>query len=270
MTARGFSRALGRVGIRARPALRPRPQLRGPRPLAPAGPPTSETRARVRTPHSPGCAHEPHGEERHSQHLPGAAVSAASAAAGSSLAPGGASSVSASPASGSSAAPVPSRGRILRPALSPRPPRRLAPTAAAGLLGSSGRGGGGRAHARAVPPTRFALVLCCPRTYSSPSLLRRGRRPPLWSGCGAHSWPEGVQPSAAVRLDWPGVWSHPSQGTLDPFCHCRVGGTPAGPVASSWDKPSGGQEGVPLLIGVAPHSALLGYSGELANRCACP
>lgn len=78
----------------------PRPAAAGIRALAPAHlPPKGETRAWVRIPHSPGCTREPHGEERHGQHHPESRVSAASAAAGSSLAPGGVSSVSGSPGS---------------------------------------------------------------------------------------------------------------------------------------------------------------------------
>lgn len=172
----------------ARSSLRPRPAAAGT--FARSRPhshpyPRGKTHARVRTPHSPCGAHKPHGEEPNSQHLPGPGVPPASAAAGSSIAPCGASSASRSPGSGTSAAPALSRGRIARPALSSAP-RRLALQAAAPLPGSSGRRRGG-AHARAafLPLPGTAVVLRCPVTFSSWSLLRRRRLATsvLWRWC---------------------------------------------------------------------------------------
>lgn len=211
-------------------------RLRGPPPLAPARSPTGETRTRVRAPHSPCSAREPHGKEGHCQHPPGPGVSATSVAADSCLEPGGGMSTSGSPDSSRLAAPVSSTGRIAQPAISPRPPRRLAPAAAAPLLRSSGprrwRCGACACgpFASPPPPRGTALVLCYPLTFRSP----RGRPAASQVSCGARAWPQGVHPSAAVWLDWRAAWSHPCQGTLDLFLSLRKeAGTPAGRVIFS-------------------------------------
>lgn len=168
-------------------------------PRASASPaPRGETGATVRTPHSPGCAREPHGEEPQSQRRLGPGLSAASAgsspAAGdSSLAAGEVSAVSGSPGSRSSATPELPRGRMARPALSPRPSQRLAPSSAAWLFRR--RRGGARARAAlcargglsfAALPLHLPTLLWRWRSASSllgfpwPQLTRR--RAPLCCG----------------------------------------------------------------------------------------
>lgn len=185
----------------------------------PLGSPMGETRARVRAPHSPCWAREPHGEEGHCQHPPGPGVSTTSAAAGSCLEPGDGMSISGSPDSCRLAAPVSSRGRIA----GPRSPRghsgvwSLPPRLCCSALPA--RGSPATAHARVGPHPSpgAALVLRCPLTFSFPCARPAASR----LGCGARDRAGGVHSSAAVPLDWPATWSHPSHGRWTPFCHCE-------------------------------------------------
>lgn len=186
----------------------------------PPGSPMGETHARVRAPHSPCWAREPHGEEGHCQYPPGPGVSTTSAAAGSSLEPGDGMSISGSPDSCRLAAPVSSRGRIPGPR-SPRGHRgvwSLPPRLCCSALPA--RGSPDAAHARPPPPPQrpgAELVLRRPLTFSFSSARPTACR----LACGSWDRAAGVHPSAAVPLDWAATWSHASHGHWTPFCHCE-------------------------------------------------
>ena len=81
------------------------------------------------------------------------------------------------------------------------------------------RGSPATAHARVGPHPSpgAALVLRCPLTFSFPCARPAASR----LGCGARDRAGGVHSSAAVPLDWPATWSHPSHGRWTPFCHCE-------------------------------------------------
>lgn len=204
----------------------------------PLGSPMGETRARVRAPHSPCWAREPHGEEGHCQHPPGPGVSTTSAAAGSCLELGVRMSISGSPESCRLAAPVSSRGRIAGPrslrghsGVCSLPPRLCCSALPA-------RGNPVTAHVREGPPLSPSRAR--PPLPSHLQLpLREAGRLQVRLRCPGQSRRRPLLCCGPARLASDLESSFPR--TLDPFLSLRrEAGTPACPVTFSWGGCWGG------------------------------